>query len=136
MNTKICTSIEQSKKLLSLGLDPSTADMYYGPIGGNPIRFAVIPNVGKYGKWDMPAWSLTALLELMPPYLFELERGIDLNIYRNINSNGWHVSYMPNNVIDMQKDNFKQITNGNSPIDAAFEMIVWLIEQKHIKVNK
>jgi len=133
MNTKICTSIEQSKKLLSLGLDPSTADMYYEPIDGNPIRFAVIPNVGKYGKWDMPAWSLTALLELMPLYLFELERGIDLNIYRNINSNGWHVSYMPNNVIDMQKDNFKQITNGNSPIDAAFEMIVWLIEQDILK---
>ena len=136
MNTKICTSIEQSKELLSLGLDPSTADMYYGPIGGNPIRFAVIPNVGKYGKWDMPAWSFTALLELMPPYLFELERGIDLNIYRNINSNGWHVSYMPNNVIDMQKDNFKQITNGNSPIDAAFEMVCKLINLGHIKVNK
>ena len=130
---KICTSIEQSKKLISLGLDPSTADMYYEPIDGNPIRFAVIPNVGKYGKWDMPAWSFTALLELMPPYLFELERGIDLNIYRNINSKGWHVSYMPNNTIDMQKDKFRQITNGNSPIDAAFEMIVWLIEQKHIK---
>jgi hypothetical protein len=67
----------------------------------------------------------------MPPYLFEWERGIDLNIYRNLNGKGWHVSYMPNNINDMKKDKFRQITNGNL-IDAAFEMICWLIEQKRI----
>ena len=29
MNTKICTTIEQSKKLLELGIDKNTADFYY-----------------------------------------------------------------------------------------------------------
>jgi len=115
MSTKICTSIEQSKKLLSLGLDPCTADMWYSYYGNSKYN----PTIAYEGQqWflcqirnslhdDIPCWSLTALFELMPPYLFELERGIDLNIYRNINSKGWHVSYMPNNIIDMQKDKFR-----------------------------
>ena len=32
MKTKIATSIKQSKKLLELGLDAYTADMWYLPI--------------------------------------------------------------------------------------------------------
>jgi hypothetical protein len=80
----------------------------------------------------LPCWSLGALLEVMPPYLFEFERGIDLNIYRNLNGNGWHVSYMPNNDESMQKDKFRQITNGETPIDAAYNMVVWLIENGYI----
>lgn len=38
MDTKICTSIEQSKKLLSLGLDPSTADMGWNIFVDGTIR--------------------------------------------------------------------------------------------------
>lgn len=33
--TQICTTIEQSKRLLDLGLKPETADMYYFWLGGN-----------------------------------------------------------------------------------------------------
>lgn len=72
----------------------------------------------------------------MPPYLFEWERGIDLNIYRNLNGKGWHVSYMPNNIESMQKDKFRQITNGNTPLEAAFNMVVWLLENGYIKTEK
>ena len=58
------TTIEQSKKLLSLGLDPNTADMFYH------LGESLVPNV-IYGcnedfKCYLLAWSLTALLELMP----------------------------------------------------------------------
>lgn len=110
---------------------------------GHIVNKAPFVTTGEEVKEDVlftsiDCWSLTALLELMPPYLFERKRGIDLNIYRNINDKikGWHVSYMPNNIIDMQKDKFRQITNGDNPIDAAFQMVCWLIEQGHIKVNK
>lgn len=135
------TTVEQSKRLVELGLDPSTADMWWSrctitDFGDNDLKvsYAVTPcNISQFKNTDkdIPCWSLTALLELMPPYLFEFERGIDLNIYRNLNGKGWHVSYMPNNINDMKKDKFRQITNGNL-IDAAFEMICWLIEQKRI----
>ena len=32
----------------------------------------------------------------------------------------------------MKKDKFKKITNGDDPIDTAFEMICWLKENKKI----
>lgn len=76
MNTDICTSIEQSKKLLSLGLDPSTADMWWSrctitDFGDNDLKvsYAVTPcNISQFKNTDkdIPCWSFTALLELMP----------------------------------------------------------------------
>ena len=128
------TTLEQSKRLVELGLDTRTADMCYPHFTrGEADTYKEIPEIAENIDYphEMPCWSLTAILELMPPYLFEWERGIDLNIYRNLNGKGWHVSYMPNNINDMKKDKFRQITNGNL-IDAAFEMICWLIEQKRI----
>lgn len=131
MENKICTSLEQSQKLIELGIDINTADMYYD-VNSYGIQGKPEVAVGKVWSKDIPAWSLTALLRLMPPYLFEFERGIDLNIYPNLNGKGWHCSYMPNNIESMKKDKFKQITNGDNPVDAAFEMVCWLKENKQI----
>ena len=122
---------------MELGIDLSTADMYWAPeiniiVAGPYITKTKDETLIPAYSGAIPAWSLSALLELMPPYLFEWERGIDLNIYRNLNGKGWHCSYMPNNIEDMKKDKFKQITNGDNPVDAAFEMIVWLKENKNI----
>ena len=132
---KICTSIEQSKKLIELGIDITTADMYYYTVNGDLYK---TPNIIEseddlyVDEKSIPACSLSALLQLMPPYLFEFERGIDLTIYPNLNGKGWHCSYMPNTIENMKNDKFRQITNGNDSIDAAFEMIVWLKENKKI----
>ena len=126
---KICTSLEQSKKLIELGIDVSTADMFWHrKLDGT--HSLMVDDIML--KLDTPAWSLSALLELMPPYLFEFERGIDLNIYPNLSSKAWHCSYMPNAVENMKNDKFKQITNGDNPIDAAFEMVVWLKKNKKL----
>ncbi len=120
MNTKICTSIEQSKKLLSLGLDPSTSDMYYC-IWRKPSLF-----VGSYERANfingdnkaVPAWSLAALLGMIP--LYTLEQTTDGKVIA--------VSEIG------QYSKCSEVWD--SPIDAAFEMICWLIEHGHIKVNK
>lgn len=133
---KICTSLEQSKKLIELGIDVSTADMFWKNGVSNQYIQCFTPFVSNDTNidfdYDIPAWSLSALLELMPPYLFEFERGIDLNIYPNLSNKAWHCSYMPNAVENMKNDKFKQITNGDNPIDAAFEMVVWLKKNKKL----
>jgi hypothetical protein len=121
---------------MELGLSPDTADMCYPHFirhGAN--TYDEIPEIAEEidYPYEMPCWSLGALLDVMPPYLFEFERGIDLNIYCNLNGKGWHVSYMPNNIESMQKDKFRQITNGETPIDAAYNMVVWLLENGYIK---
>lgn len=62
---KICTSIEQSKKLIELGIDINTADMYYD-VNSYGIQSKPEVAIGKIWSKDIPAWSLTALIELLP----------------------------------------------------------------------
>ena len=60
---KICTSIEQSKKLIESGVDVNTADMYYQWYSESALH------VGKGSKKlnaDCPSWSLSALLKILP----------------------------------------------------------------------
>ena len=134
---KSYTDIEQSKKLAEI-LPLESADMWYQHIGYSIVngteKLRYFPMVIRdcVSDEDIPCWSLSALLRLMPPYLFEFERGIDLNIYPNLNGKGWHCSYMPNNIESLKKDKFRQITNGDNPIDAAFEMVCWLKENNEI----
>jgi hypothetical protein len=56
-NTQICTTREQSERLLSLGLNSETADMYI---------YDTDVYIGKANIDDIPAWSLHRLIELLP----------------------------------------------------------------------
>ena len=60
--TKICTSIEQSKKLLELGIDVNTADMFYRD-NGIDVKLMWEHNAPKV---ESPCWSLSALLDIVP----------------------------------------------------------------------
>lgn len=126
---KICTSLEQSKKLIELGVDINTADMRYGYIA--PYDFSDRMYDGGYDEvpypkdflkknpnfseneydGELPAWSLSALLELIP----ERIPGTKLVIK-------WDGSYY----IEGRDCLF------DTAIDAAFEMVVWLKENGKI----
>ena len=107
---KICTSIEQSKKLIELGVDVNTADMYYD-VNSYGIQSKPEVAIGKVWSKDIPAWSLTALIGLMPK--FSLEKDIS-------NNAGYLLCYNYNT------------TYYDEPVDAAFEMICWLKKYKKI----
>ena len=62
MKNKICTSLEQSKKLIELGIDKKTSDMFYW-CGEDIIRIGGHKSQSDF--FDIPAWSLTALLGVM-----------------------------------------------------------------------
>ena len=108
---KICTTIEQSQKLIELGIDVNTADMYWWYSG--KIHYVEAMDDGDFNKEsDIPAWSLSALLELLSfPNLFY--------------NDGWNLYVTIN-------DKTVSINNADNPIDAAFEMIVKLKEQNLI----
>ena len=123
---KICTTIEQSKKLLELGIDVNIADMhYYKNSFGDYIE-------GLYNSSDLkegcelkgieyiPAWSLSALVEILSDitdYSFEL-----IFLKRTTDGRGDVLENIYRCSVDM-KD-----TWNTEPIDAIFEMIVWLKE--------
>lgn len=128
---KICTSIEQSKKLLELGIDVNTADMYYqyyksfSPSEGITEGHCDIPVIGSWKEHhisipdpampnaDFPAWSLTALLDFIPNYKLSSEHN-------------YHTC--------TAETSFGKETVGwfDTPIDAAFELVVWLKENGKI----
>jgi len=83
-NTQICTTVEQSKRLLELGLKPETSDMHYvrktidamgnhidddfkepryGNVNSKYAKYAVM-NFSNYET--LPAWSLHRLIEMLP----------------------------------------------------------------------
>ena len=62
-NSQICTAIKQSERLLALGLNKETADMWYPHFAKNypiPLVDEVLTTD------DIPAWSLNRLIEMMP----------------------------------------------------------------------
>lgn len=95
-NSQICTTIEQSKRLLELGLEPETADMVH--INMLDSWICVI----KQGdEEDLPyddlyyAWSLHRLIALCPETIEEIcndgeahcSLHIDFDKHRNIYNN-------------------------------------------------
>ena len=116
METKIVTNENQSKKLIELGIDMNTADMRYEEIPRIQGEYKLVfskPN----NKWEIPAWSLSALLGLMPyPSL------------HNFFNNKWRcdIHYEDGDVRKFGED-------ADSPLDAVFEMVCYLLENKLIK---
>ena len=75
-NSQICTTKEQSERLLALGLKKETADMYYSHDKGEDI-YAIRACWGDFWNSNnlidgyirrhcIPAWSLHRLIEMMP----------------------------------------------------------------------
>lgn len=61
----ICTSIEQSERLLALGLKKETADMYWVNHGNLWMPVMLLHEDRPLDNNDTPAWSLGRLLEIM-----------------------------------------------------------------------
>ena len=78
-NSQVCTSIEQSKRLLKLGLKPETADCTLAIINGELVAFIgqtkidcskITINGNEIEKKEIihcPAWSLHRLLYILYP---------------------------------------------------------------------
>lgn len=144
---KICTSIEQSKKLIVLGIDVNTADMRYGYIA--PYDFSDRMYEGGYDEvpypkdflkknsdfseneyeGELPAWSLSALLELIPSYLGEFSDGIDFGFGKAMNGKWYSAHYL-----QYIKEDIKTVktVTGETAVDACYEIVVWLKENGKI----
>lgn len=135
---KICTSLDQSKKLLELGIDITTADMWWQTSEEDGVYEKECPclYVGEIPKYmidyliPIPAWSLSALLKLIPPYLGEFNEGIDFGFGKSMNGKWYSAHYLQY----FQNDDVEAIktVTGDTAVDAAFEMVVWLKENGKI----
>lgn len=83
-NSQICTTKEQSERLLALGLKKETADMVWSGLSEWPICHPY--NRIKHLASDLddkilPAWSLHRLIEMMPQEIFYEDSILILGVF-------------------------------------------------------
>lgn len=141
------TTIEQSKHLLDLGLNPKSADMWWLYVTAQGKHIAMmyeepdphyLARMKSYGIKNaaIPCWSLGALIELMPKvisvpvdersaYFYSLEWQ-----FANDNSLRYIATNRGKCLIDIYSDHD---TRNKSLIETAFEMVCWLLKNGYIK---
>lgn len=155
--SQICTTKEQSQQLLDMGLKPETADMVYHFTGSRveaiqwelktkpptlrgefwtEERIARLARRGESGEevfdkiWgkDVPAWSLSRLLELLPKCIKRLDEP-DTILEIESSNKCWWVSYMEDETDDIRDCLYS--VNGNELFEPCIIMIKVLIKNNY-----
>lgn len=128
---QICTTKEQSSRLLEAGMRPETADMYLDEFEC-PVAFEYRRIEGHVGQ-DMafPAWSLSKMIEILPK---SYQDDIDGIIYY-LSGNFVELMYASDKIEDEEGD--KTYTCANSfnkenLMDNVVDAIEWLIKRGHL----
>ena len=126
---QICTNKEQSSRLLEAGVNPKTADMYLDEFEC-PVAFEYRRIEGHVGQ-DMafPAWSLSALIDMMPK---SYQDDIDGMIYY-LSGNFVELMYASDKIEDEEGDKTcANSFNKENLMDNVIDAIEWLIKRGHL----
>lgn len=131
---KYYTTIEQSKKLLELGLNPKSADMYYfldpTPLGNiyTPslmfIEKHLKSRIPEYDEGDIPCWSLGALTEISKVCTrLECHLRVDKkwNFFATCKDDVFNPFYT------------MHYKGYNSQLEAYYDLVCWLLENNYIE---
>lgn len=121
---KICTTIEQSKKLVKI-LPIDSADAFYDMAEPEKRQVPIIGHPDEYydmKDWAIHCWSLAALLDILDnrAYSIDEDANVTLSSYKNVK---WDLS--------ISNSSLGVVTKSDS-IDACVEMILKLHEKKLI----
>ena len=128
--SQVSTTIEQSERLLALGLKKETADMkypciteYYGGIltdGMSSLPMIINTEDDEVTKYDLPAWSLHRLIEMMPNEILYEDSTLILGVF------GDGVYYADNE--------YREVFNSfdDNLYDCIIKCIDWLIKKGYI----
>ena len=134
------TTIQQSKKLIELGLNPETSDMSYVKCADAEQEWYQAENRKQILAYDkkhwIPCWSLNALLEVMPGSISKYDssaratKSYGLNLFRS----HYHCcgySFGPS----LNKENHDSLCcfGAKTWVDAVFKCLVWLLENGYDK---
>lgn len=121
-----CTNPSQVKRLMAAGLDPNTCDLYWCWDNGC-ARWVTF---GEKDTWHtlFPAWTLSALLDIMPPSVQHNGKQHDLTLYKwhdpELDEDRYEVSYIFDGCspIGLASDH-------RDPVSAAVDVVLGLLSQ-------
>lgn len=133
-NSQVCTTKEQSQRLLDLGLKPETADMKHYFDDRSDYSFFHRWEFCPY-KWNeeslvdsenIPAWSLHRLIEMMPTVITQDDYSLILGV------NATCVYYATDEYTDYE-DSYAETFNDPecNLYDCVVKCIEWLIKEGH-----
>lgn len=118
----ICTSVEQFQILIKLGISEDTADLYYTFRRNSEPCLTLLSTTLPSGMLNnIPAWSLSALVNLLPPLIQENQKDYCLMMTTADRVVYWNPEY--ENLFETTQDNL---------MDAVVETIVWLVKENHM----
>lgn len=137
---KTVTSVEQGKLLIGLGISEDTADLLYEPWPGK--TWHLVEKKGPCGYNEIPAWSLAALIKIMPasiktkfmPDVYNFKLG-KYDSYEQDGKDSYCISYYKNYqpmAGDYIGESCPDKTNEDI-IDCAVNLIVALVKDNFIK---
>ncbi len=115
MANKICTTDEQSKRLMQFGVDPETADMYRWWTTDKRSYISTMDDGEYVETTDTPVWSLSALMDLLDDAVLG-KTGTDCFAV----------------ITHRDGDSLKSVKRtGESYVDACVNLIITLFEGTH-----
>lgn len=148
MKSKQVLSIEQMRRLQKLGVDTSTASWFYDLKHGGDLDGVKYPErLSQYiqDSNGIGAFTLQDILEIMPVLYPTMKNGKRILVdssredsgchYQPTifhSEDGWFCSYFDSEELmdERTSDSY------NNPLDAAYEMLCWCIENGYIKELK
>ena len=113
-NSQICTTREQSERLLALGLKKETADMHHYRYSEGYWYIQACPPRGDSSSF-IPAWSLLRLLSMLPddtPKIYWILDGASITI-------------------EFEDDNSDFFPHKGDIYEGVVKCIEWLIEEEY-----
>lgn len=131
---QIATDPSQSERLTDCGVSYFTADMTLSYSKGYYELMATPFHYGCFDEKDLPAWSLSSLLALLPKeisdkyyhFSYYLSLAMEMAV-----SDDYRVSYKP----CYSDDEELMYMSSPNPIEACVQMIEWLTANKY-KLNE
>lgn len=131
-------SIEQMTNLKELGVDTSKASLYYvylptarsifnetDELESEPTLFACKPGLLE----EYPTFALQDIIELLPKTIYNTLGKASLLIAPNCLNTEYQVMYVDD------YGSYKVIHQGKYILDAAYNMLIWVIENNYLKTK-
>lgn len=123
-NTQICTTKEQSKRLIDLGLNLNTSDMHHYRWSEGYWVIESCPPRGSNSNF-IPAWSLHRLIDILPD---EIEWVSDIQSHTSY----YHPVFYKDKIKYTDMEGWKHVFSDKDNIyDNIIDCIEWLIKKKY-----
>ena len=126
-NSQICTSREQSERLLALGVKPETADMYWVNHLDLWMPVMLLYEDRPLDNNDIPAWSLHRLIKDLMPDTIAVENATCMGhrFFYLLTFMHDDVTYEVNSFV------FKEFAEHDNYYDNIIDCIEWLIKERY-----